>query len=863
MKKNHFKVIIIALVFLTGKIFSQAIVRDNWDTLHANVTYTYPGNTTYFQQNGNLVLNNKLVMFGDSVNQNTSNYSSYIKSFDPSNNSVTSYNFVRTVSDFGLSSAAARVTNTPNVSFAFFGAKYYSEYTANELAIYKLNSNTNVVSSETISVPLANYIGVSSMCFFSPGSNHDSLIIFFTNDNGTVQVFKKHYAQNGIINSNITLPFNFDISSKSIVYNNTLYLKGYSNGNPLLVSSSDGLNFAINNNFNITYPDYNIQDMDTMNNELYLGIYDYTNDDYKIVKTSNGLTYNDVYVTPVPGQIQSLINYKKRIWSLKINPTLYLGSYKPIINYVGGQMMDTEILSIDTIGRYYNSGYTFAMNKINNKLYLSGNLIDNTNNVYGTFVYRLKEPVANYSISTTQLCLNMPYTVFDNSTNADSVRWFKDNLFAAGNQTIFPFSFNPVGQHTLGLIAINGTQKDTMRITVNAYSVTVNTSGALVGCANNSITISSNITNTVGACTYSWSIFPTPATSSPTLQNITITSSVANTFSYGLQVTDGQNCQSSSSLATITINASKDISGVVTNSGTPVAGNVIIYKYEPVLTKFDSVTYQTTDALGNYNFSAINSSSYILMCVPTASNLQTTYANGSISWKGATVLNHGCVTNTVQNINVVALTNLGTGPGVLSGKVLEGLKFGQKSALVSPGGPVKGIQVKCGRNPGGDAIAQTTTNPLGEYSFSNLPANAPGQSFFILVDIPGLDTNGTYHKIITLGNPTFTDLDFVADSAKINPGIFIGVKEILTKNASYKIYPNPTNGIINFEGELLLPTEIQVSITDVLGKEIFNTSPKIAERKFEINLTGMKSGVYFFNINIGGEITRTKIILTN
>jgi hypothetical protein len=41
--------------------------------------------------------------------------------------------------------------------------------------------------------------------------------------------------------------------------------------------------------------------------------------------------------------------------------------------------------------------------------------------------------------------------------------------------------------------------------------------------------------------------------------------------------------------------------------------------------------------------------------MPTATNIQVTYAPNSISWQGATVINHGCTNNTSQNIDLIGL----------------------------------------------------------------------------------------------------------------------------------------------------------------------------------------------------------------
>ncbi len=143
-----------------------------------------------------------------------------------------------------------------------------------------------------------------------------------------------------------------------------------------------------------------------------------------------------------------------------------------------------------------------------------------------------------------------------------------------------------------------------------------------------------------------------------------------------------------------------------------------------------------------------------------------------------------------------------------------------------------------------------------------MPLNALGESYFIIVDIPGLDTNGTYHKVITAGTPQFDNLDYVADSAKITPGLFIGIQKVSINNTEIKMYPNPTNGIIYFESDLLSDDEINISFTDVLGKEILKSSALIPDKKFQMDLSSFNSGIYFMSIKAGNEQRRIKVILT-
>ncbi|HRH11141.1 MAG TPA: T9SS type A sorting domain-containing protein [Bacteroidia bacterium] len=213
------------------------------------------------------------------------------------------------------------------------------------------------------------------------------------------------------------------------------------------------------------------------------------------------------------------------------------------------------------------------------------------------------------------------------------------------------------------------------------------------------------------------------------------------------------------------------------------------------------------------------------------------------------------------------LTNFGVGTGMLTGKVVEGLKYGQKGAVVAPGSPIKGISVKGGRNPGGNIGSQDRTLPNGSYTLSGLPNNVSGESYFVIVDIPGLDTNGTYHKVVMNGSDQYFNLDFVVDSAKIHPAVFVGLNENKIERKNFMIYPNPSNGKIYIECELETPSELSIDLYDLLGKNVATIYPTALEESKQLTIltdqSKLSSGIYFLKMKVNNEITTVKIIINN
>lgn len=330
-------------------------------------------------------------------------------------------------------------------------------------------------------------------------------------------------------------------------------------------------------------------------------------------------------------------------------------------------------------------------------------------------------------------------------------------------------------------------------------------------------------------------------------------------------ITGGGTCNNVS----VTVNPLTNFFGTVTtntSSPTPVAGYVVLYEYLPTLTKFDSITYQNLDASGNYNFSLLPPKNYIILAVPTLTTLQTTYAPSEVSWKTATVVSHGCSANTNQNVNVIPLTNLGGGPGVFQGTIVEGLGYGQKgSQALVPGNPIKGLVVKGGRNPGGDIMTQSRTNSAGQYTLDNFPISATNESYFILVDIPGLDTNGTYHKVITTSVTQYNNMDFNVDSIKVNPYTFVGINEHKVTNITAKVFPNPANDNVYIEMESEPGTQISVELLDITGKMVKPMLPKattgISKYTLVCPVREIDAGVYILRIKTGARELNSRLVI--
>ncbi len=463
--------------------------------------------------------------------------------------------------------------------------------------------------------------------------------------------------------------------------------------------------------------------------------------------------------------------------------------------------------------------------------------------------------------TATPVCLGGNLIFINNSTGAGIYSWSGPSSYAStvANPMIPNITYAQAGTYTLtGMNAATGcSASNTVPVTINALPSLTLTGGSSSLCAGSTFTASGT-----GAITYTWM----PGSSTGASQTFTPSASTI----YTATGTDATGCSGSNTLA-ITVNPLTAINGTATVSSNPVTGKVTLYAYEPFLTKFDSITTQNTNGAGAYSFTAVPAGSYIVKAIPTASTLQVTYGNSAISWQNATVINHTCINSSSQNISVMPFTSITAGPGLLSGRITEGQGFGQRASSayspLAPGNPIGGIIVKGGKNPGGNMFSQTVTGSNGTYTLSGLPVNT-GEDFFVMVDIPGLDTNGTYHRFIVTGNAQYTNLDFVVDSAKVNPvPSATGIHTWEEPAQQVSLYPNPAKHKLTVRYTLRESAVVSIELFDLLGhcvKSITESGRQEAGTYTPVlNISDLKAGVYLSRIRINNFETNTRIFITD
>jgi len=551
----------------------------------------------------------------------------------------------------------------------------------------------------------------------------------------------------------------------------------------------------------------------------------------------------------------------------------------------------------------YNNTFSYKMQLYSNDLYTAGNLSYYPSYPYSAGnIWRLGIPKASFKDSLSPnkgFCVGDTLFLKNTSTNASTYNWiFNSGYGNVGTTKDTAYVLGNAGTYNVQLKVFSGdvgSLGDSAFKTITVHpNPSVTTLSALPAniCAGQADTLKTQVLSLI-PYTATWSLNGV-LTYTSNADSIVINPATPGIYPVFVTVQDTNKCVgASTATATVTVHQNNSLSGFITRpSGASVmSGEAYLFKKKTtnvgVADTINMVpigTYPVNSVNYNYSFTNVPVGNYYIKVIadtityPFSVGTYYSFKPNRFQWDSAIVINHLTCNagNDTANIKIIEIKDT-AGPGTISGEIKLLASFGQRLANGGNnsvyGSPLKGIDVKLGKSPGGGCSARTTatttatttSGAIYTYQFDSIPLG----SYKIYVDIPNYGMDSARVATITQVDTASINNNYYVDSTIIHVDttrILSGIFKQSAVNNSIQVYPNPTADVAYLDFENSSPQNVNLQLYDIAGKQLavlYNDKMPRGRQTVTINLAGLNldKGVYFIRATINGALQTLKLTI--
>ncbi|MCF8257660.1 MAG: T9SS type A sorting domain-containing protein [Flavobacteriales bacterium] len=309
-----------------------------------------------------------------------------------------------------------------------------------------------------------------------------------------------------------------------------------------------------------------------------------------------------------------------------------------------------------------------------------------------------------------------------------------------------------------------------------------------------------------------------------------------------INVEDANGCQGTASITLLS--RSGGISGTAMIDGAPcIDCEVQYFQYWGQSSVWEHSASNTTDNAGNYELPVLPGLTDCLLRLVAPAvqypNLPAMYYPNNHNWTDAIIITTGCDADLQKNFSL-------TSPPAMNGStIVEGGVYYQHSGKTEAEDPIPGVDVVVEKVPPGNAMTVVTTDADGRFMFEYMEQTLGDTVYNFYVDMPGVPMEDTYFLTLGAGDLWVGNMNFclIEDSTLIQTCSVLSVTEAeWSADVSLLMYPNPANGIVQFNVQGSKSDVSDAVLIDLTGRVVRNLEPGTSV--FELNVNGLSPGLY-------------------